>query len=166
MATIYRKTAKGQHEVETRALKLAPKFRGMLIMIDGKRSDEELRRMLPQADDNVLEALAAGGFVEAIAVTADPKSSRASSAPAAAPAPATDASPPPGAGTDLASRKRDAVAALTEMIGPMADVPAMKIESAQTPEEFRAAVETAIRFITNVRGRLAASDFARHFLEG
>ena len=36
MATIYRKTAKGVREIETRATKLAPRFRSLLILVDGK----------------------------------------------------------------------------------------------------------------------------------
>jgi hypothetical protein len=71
MATIYRKTVKGLAEVETRALKLAPRFRNLLILVDGKRSDVELRAMLPHVEPAALEALAQAGLVEAIGVTAE-----------------------------------------------------------------------------------------------
>ena len=50
MATIFRKTEKGQREIETRALKLAPRFRSALILVDGRRSDAELIAMMPQMD--------------------------------------------------------------------------------------------------------------------
>lgn len=76
MATIYRKTAKGHLEVETRALKLAPRFRSMLILVDGRRSDDELRAMLPRADLAVFDALAAAGLIEAIALTAEPRAAQ------------------------------------------------------------------------------------------
>ena len=71
MATIYRKTAKGQSEIETRALKLAPRFRSLLILVDGRRSDRELTTLLPQAGDEALAALAQAGLIEAIGLTAD-----------------------------------------------------------------------------------------------
>jgi WD40 repeat protein len=37
MPTIYRKTAKGQSEIETRVHRLAPRFRSLLILVDGRR---------------------------------------------------------------------------------------------------------------------------------
>lgn len=161
MATIYRKTTKGQHEVETRALKLAPKFRSMLIMVDGKRSDDELRRMLPPADVDVIEALSVGGFIEAIAVTAEAKAGSRESAPApeAAPAAASAASGLP----DFQQRRRQAVRALTEAVGPLGELPAIRIEGSRTPEELNAALEAAARIIANTRGRTAAAEFLQRF---
>ncbi len=46
MATIYRKTAKGHSEIETRAHRLAPRLRSALIMVDGRRSDDEVRKLI------------------------------------------------------------------------------------------------------------------------
>ena len=50
MGVIFAKTAKGQEEVATRSGGLTPRQRRVLIMIDGKRTVEELRGML-LADD-------------------------------------------------------------------------------------------------------------------
>jgi hypothetical protein len=178
MATIYRKTTKGQQEVETRALKLAPKFRSLLIMVDGKRSDDELRRMLPQTEENGLEALAAAGCIEAIAVTADPRpglraagaaSPPASMAPVATPSgsPMTDQTPAPAApALDFDQLRRQAARALTDLIGPLADVPAMRIENAKTPQQLREAIENATRAIAHARGAPAAATFAQRFTLG
>lgn len=72
MATIYRKTDKGHREIATRALRLAPRFRQLLLLADGRRDDAELRRLVPQAGDTGLQALAEAGLVEPIAITREP----------------------------------------------------------------------------------------------
>ncbi|HRD85230.1 MAG TPA: hypothetical protein PLF63_08655, partial [Rubrivivax sp.] len=69
MPTIYRKTAKGQTEVETRSHRLAPRFRSVLILVDGRRTDDELAKLMPHAGEGTLEALEQGGFIEPISVT-------------------------------------------------------------------------------------------------
>lgn len=50
MAVVFAKTPKGQEEVAARSGGLTPRQRRVLIMVDGKRSVEELRSML-LADD-------------------------------------------------------------------------------------------------------------------
>ncbi|HEX6734886.1 MAG TPA: hypothetical protein VF096_08725 [Azonexus sp.] len=50
MGVIFAKTARGQEEVTARSAGLTPRQRRVLIMIDGKRTVDELREML-QADD-------------------------------------------------------------------------------------------------------------------
>jgi hypothetical protein len=70
MATIYRKTSKGHAEIETRVHRLPPRLRGALIVVDGRRADDELRRLVPQADET-LQLLAEQGFIELIGITQD-----------------------------------------------------------------------------------------------
>jgi hypothetical protein len=50
MAVIFAKTPKGTEEMTNRSGALSPRVRRVLIMVDGKRTVEELRGML-QADD-------------------------------------------------------------------------------------------------------------------
>lgn len=160
MATIYRKTAKGYAEISTRALKLAPRFRSLLILVDGRRTDDELAALMPTA--GVLDALAAGGFVEPVAVTDDTPRARSSSAGAD-----TEPAPPPAPakpGGDLDRLRRESVRALTDLIGPMAEPLAIRIERTRTPEEFRAAIEVAAQVVANSRGRQQATTFAERFL--
>ena len=64
MSIIYRKTALGADEIQTRARRLAPRLRSALILVDGRRSDEELARMVPQAAE-ALAQLAAEGYIDA-----------------------------------------------------------------------------------------------------
>ena len=62
MATIYRKSARGLAEIETRAARLPPRLRGALILVDGRRSADEIRRLIPVEPEATLQALAAQGF--------------------------------------------------------------------------------------------------------
>ena len=57
MGTIYRKTEKGQAEIATRQFKLVPRLRSALILIDGKRNDEELRKLIAAQAEETLQAL-------------------------------------------------------------------------------------------------------------
>ena len=50
MAVVFAKTPKGQEEIANKSGGLSPRVRRALIMIDGKRSVDELRSML-QSDD-------------------------------------------------------------------------------------------------------------------
>ena len=66
MPTVYRKTAKGQSEIETRQYRLNPRLRTALILVDGQRSDTELRRMIFGEPDEALRALLEQGFIELV----------------------------------------------------------------------------------------------------
>ena len=65
MAVVFAKTPKGQEEVTTKSAGLTPRIRRVLIMVDGKRSIDELRSML-QSDDlqHTLGMLEEEGFIE------------------------------------------------------------------------------------------------------
>jgi hypothetical protein len=158
MATIYRKTAKGVQEIETRALKLAPRFRSLLILVDGRRSDDELVRLVATAGDQALAALAEGGFIEAIGMTADPEP--AARAPAAPARPAPAPAPPPDG---FEQRRREAVRQLFDLVGPMGEAIALKLERAATMDDFRALLVTAAQIVANTRGRQAATDFYQRY---
>src|SRR6185369_8681163 len=65
MAVAFAKTAKGHDEISTKAGGLTPRQRRVLIMIDGKRTVDDLRSML-QADDlqHTLGLLEEDGYIE------------------------------------------------------------------------------------------------------
>ena len=71
MTTIYRKTAKGRAEIETRTHRLPPRLRGALIVVDGQRSVAELAGMIPGDAEGALQQLLGDGFIEVFAVLAD-----------------------------------------------------------------------------------------------
>ena len=64
MAVVFAKTPKGQEEIATKSGGLSPRVRRVLIMIDGKRTVDELRSML-QSDDlqHTLGMLEEDGYI-------------------------------------------------------------------------------------------------------
>ncbi len=163
MATIYSKTADGQNEIETRARRLTPRARSALILVDGKRSDAELGKLVQQADE-MLKSLLEQGLIEAIA-TAPSRSSAKDEGPSSVPGPASAPSPAL-AMVEFEATRRDAVRAINDLLGPDAETLALKIERASDELQLRAALERAVAYIANARGGGAATQFAAKFLIG
>lgn len=162
MATIYTKTADGQNEIETRARRLTPRARSTLILVDGKRSAEELGKLVQQADET-LQALLEAGLIEVVAT----KSSAARDAAPASPAPAPAAAAAPASGMALVefeATRRDAVRAINDLLGPEAETLALRMERATDADQLRVALERAVAYIANARGGGAAAQFAGRFL--
>lgn len=152
MSTTHRKTAKGQTEVETRANRLQPRLRQVLILVDGRRSDEEFAKMLPGAPE-LLAELEAGQFVEVVAMSLDQAAPR--------PAPPPLAPPPPP--RTFEQRRGAAVRNFIDLVGPMSEALAIKMERTTTLAELRPLLEVARSIIANARGAQAAADYtARH----
>ena len=168
MATIYRKTAKGHSEIETRAHRLSLRLRSALIMVDGRRSDDEVHKLMPQHAEDTLQQLVEQGFIEIIGITQDALPARAPAPmqPAAAtPAPAAALAVPPSMPPrDFATTRLQDVRLFTEMVGPMAEALAMKMERARSPDELVPLMQTAQRIIGNARGGAAAADYATRVL--
>ena len=76
MAPVYRKTEKGISEIETRANRLVPRLRSALIMIDGRRHGDELRKLILGQPDETLAVLLDQGYIELIADAAPRTSPR------------------------------------------------------------------------------------------
>lgn len=163
MALIFRKTALGVAEVETRAHRLAPRMRSALILVDGKRSERDLGALIQQQCEATLQALLDQGFIEATGgapgSVAPPIVLTPARAPVAAPQPAP-AAPPVRAGPPFEQRRRDAVRRLNDLTGPEGDAAAMRIERASNFDELRAALGLAVQVIGHTRGRAAAEKFA------
>ncbi len=177
MVTVYRKSAKGQLEIETRVNRLHPRLRTVLILIDGRRNDDELRSLIQVDADATLLGLLEGGYIE---VSPGPAEAAASppppvKAPVAGPAPAaphamptrTAPAPAPGgvSAAGLAERRRLAVRHLTDRLGPVAEPVSLRIEKARNWEEQRAALELGQRLLQTAKGGNAAAEFASLFLQ-
>lgn len=161
MSIVYRKSARGQAEIETRAHRLPPRLRGALILIDGRRGDDELLRLIPGDAADTLRQLRDGGFIEVLAERHDP------APPARAPersAPAATASIEPRREPTIESLRRDSVRVLNEQLGPAAESIAMKIERAKTMPELRPLLANAATVLRNYRGAAAADTFIARFL--
>ncbi|MDP3638102.1 MAG: helix-turn-helix domain-containing protein [Azonexus sp.] len=69
MGAIFAKTPKGHEEITVKAGGLTPRQRRVLIMIDGKRTVDELRDMLQTSDlQNTLGLLEDSGFIELLSI--------------------------------------------------------------------------------------------------
>lgn len=152
MVNIHRKTAKGLAEIETRAHRLPPRLRSALILVDGKRNDDELAKMVLQDPDGTLKALLDGGFIEPHAV-----------APPPAPLPKAAPPAPTMAAPTFEQTRKEAVRALTDLVGPMAEAVALRMEKARSAEELRPLLTLAMQVIANTRGRQMANDYGRRF---
>jgi hypothetical protein len=66
MDDIYRKTERGLVEMNTRELRLAPRLRSALIMIDGKKMSRQLQGVLGPDCAEMLQVLEELGLIEPI----------------------------------------------------------------------------------------------------
>lgn len=152
MGIVYRKTEKGQTEIATRAHRLVPRLRSALILVDGKRSDEELAKLIPPPVEGVLDSLRADGFIEALA----------------APTPVVAAiptAPPPSVAAvvlTLDETRRRAARWLSDHLGPYADPFNLRLEKVKTAEELRAALLLAVNFARQQLGAARAQEFEQH----
>ena len=159
MPTIFRKTAKGIAEIETRAHRLTPRLRGALILVDGKRHADELRGLLLQQADETLSALLEQGFIEASGESAPPRPPREAAAPP--PPPPKPAPAPPADG--FVALRREAVRNLIDLVGPMGEALALRMERSTSADELRPMIELAAQTIANTRGRAKATEYTERF---
>ena len=164
MGIIYRKTAKGIEEIQTRQWRLAPRARSALIMVDGQRQDEDLAKMLPGQALDTLQELLAGGFIEVAMRTAAPAAPAApavAAAPRAASAPVAPAPPPAPAagGATFEQIRAEAVKRLLATVGPVAEDLAIRMERAKDFEALKPMVLQARDTIASIRGQQAANDY-------
>ncbi|MCW5632686.1 MAG: hypothetical protein KIT17_05050 [Rubrivivax sp.] len=152
MPTIYRKTAKGLAEIETRVYRLSPRLRSVLIMIDGKRTDAEIVQMLPQGAE-VLAALLQDDFIaEFTRVSAAPT-------PAPTPPPAPERTVIRGPQPSFEAMRRDLLRAFNDRLGPAGEGMALRLEKARNETEFRALLPAAVQLMATLQGREAAEAF-------
>jgi hypothetical protein len=192
---LYRKTDKGQSEMATRANRLPQRLRAALILVDGKRTDDELHSIIPSEPESTLRWLTESGYIE-VAASVDRAGRRSSSfglseqsldsrsrPSRSLPGGDTVASAdlermtqrgamsrngdvPPAARTPIEHLKRDAVRKLTDLVGPAGETAAMRIERARSREELKPILDNARELIRALRGGAAADAFAAQFIDG
>jgi hypothetical protein len=165
MATLYRKTAKGQTEIETRTHRLLPRLRTALILVDGKRNEAELRKLVPGDADEAFRVLLSDGFIETFEAAPERPALRPTLTPAGDPARDGEPSRPGIDPKAFEQHRRSAVRALNEALGPMGEGVAIKLEKCRTWSELGPALQLAQRSIANVQGDSAAADFGRRYVD-
>lgn len=163
MSTVYRKTDKGVNEIATRALRLGPRQRSALILVDGRKTDVELAQLILADPAATLAGLLTDGFIEVLTTLADRPAERPAERKAATPA-AAASRPVASDGAAFESLRRDAVRVLNEQLGPAAEVVAIKIERAKSMPEMQPMLAQAAKLLRNVRGSAAAEAFAARFI--
>lgn len=166
---VYTKTAKGVAEVAARGGALSLTARRILIMVDGKRSVADLAPLArPGEIDGLIATLEAQGFIQRMQ-GAD------TDVPQAAATRSLDVTTVAGVevhalGTEpgeeralltLDEAKRRAVRALTDRLGPDAEVISMRIEQARTADELRDRIREAERIVAGLLGQAAVAEFLR-----
>ncbi|MES2958660.1 MAG: hypothetical protein V4792_10750 [Pseudomonadota bacterium] len=166
MSTVYRKTAKGIAEIETRAHRLVPRLRSALILVDGRKTDEELTQMILADPAGTLASLLADGFIEVLATLADRPPERKAASGTTGPAPSRDVASAGSAvgGASIETLRRDAVRYLTDQLGPAAETVALKIERAKSMPELQPMLAQAAQVLRSMRGAAAAEAFAARFI--
>ena len=165
MGQTYRKSSQGLAEISTRALRLAPRLRGLLILVDGRRSSDDLQLLLGYDPHSLLQELLASRLIEATAL--EPFSRQASAVSRAAATPAAqgaNANPTAASMPNLQTQRSAAVRALNDALGPTAESLAIRMERAQTDAELRTLLERGAGLISAVRGAEAGRAFAARFL--
>lgn len=158
---IYQKSAKGTQALATRDAALTPKLRSMLILVDGKRSVEELAKMATMLGDpeQLLAQLQQLEMVAPSATASAPAPLAASSAPA--PLAGSSAPAPLAAAVTLQEAQRFAVRRLTDLLGPTAEELCLRIEHTRSAADFAVAIKKAEAILRDFSGADAAAAFAR-----
>jgi hypothetical protein len=168
---IYAKTPKGVAEVGARGAQLSMVTRRVLIMMDGKRTVDELAVYVRAGEIGaIITQLESEGLAEkagAIAATTVAPPAITESTPPETPtvAPAVPEERDLGPIT-LEEVKRRAVRELNDRLGPEADVIAMRIEACRNIDEFRERVRDAERYVAAALGAAAAQDYLRALRRG
>ena len=162
-SVVYAKTPRGVAEVAARSAQLSMTTRRVLIMIDGRRTVDEIAALLPPGEiENVITQLESAGLIQrhtfghALDVPTVAGREIDEMPTTQGPAPSEDANP-----MTLDEAKRRAVRELTDRLGPEAESLALRIESCRTIEDFRERVREAERLVSGAMGPAAAADYLR-----
>jgi hypothetical protein len=165
MATIFRKTDKGLSEIETRAHRLPPRLRAALIMVDGKRSSDELRALIPAQADETLAALLEQGYIDKLAEVAAAPPKPAVSIGVPSRLGASSLPPDTTRGSEFTLLRRQLVREFNDLTGPTGEVLAIRLEKAVDRQALSTLLPAAGEFIASVRGAAKANEFRQRFAD-
>lgn len=140
--TVFRKTELGLDELKSRRHGLNPRARQLLILVDGRRSVEELGRLLPlELLDPYLTLLDEGGFVEALS-------------------PVLPAAGAPLDPEEFPRVRQQLARALLDAAGPSGSEFAIRVERCASLDEMHDLLPAAVQLVEAIRGRAASRSFA------
>jgi hypothetical protein len=159
--TIYTKTDAGLREIEQRTHKLDIRHRTLLIMLDGKRAVSDLETQLGRGDMllPMLARLLELGLITGNSAPARIVPPVAPVAPAARPAAASTPAPAPAADSDWKQQSQRATQLLNEILGPMGDGLAMRLEALKSPEPLPELLLRCRALIGDLRGQQGLQRF-------
>lgn len=176
----FKKTEKGQAEIESAARQLPQRLRMVLVLVDGKRSATDLQQMLAAATPEALRSLLDEGYIAA--TPAPPRRSSSPSTPSTASTPSTSSTQAPESvfkasvmpsrfdvasrpGTEAATDEQRAQIerSLRRALGPAADSLIETVRKARTVGDLIEVLKTAQRAISNARGKDIAEEFASRY---
>ncbi len=118
-------------------------LRYALMLVNGKRTDDELRAQISAHGDEALQSLLESGFIEVAAAPGEANKTSKSAVPT----------------RDLAQSKRLAVRWLADRMGPFADPVSLKIERAKNTDELLQALHMGRNFVVQQLGATMAGQF-------
>jgi len=160
---VYSKTPRGIAEISLRSAKLSMTTRRVLIMLDGKRTVDDLSMLAKASDiESAISALETGGLIQRVAFQGNLDVPTINGRESEGGLNTTgvlderDANP-----VTLEEVKRRAVRALHDRLGPEADAISMRIEECRTIEDFRNCVREAERLVSAALGAAAAQEYLK-----
>jgi hypothetical protein len=167
MPAFFRKSTKGQLEIEGGERHLPQALRSVLVLVDGKRSAADLQRLLAAATPEALRTLLDGGY---IVPTPVPREQRGGSTTEGdsefrhSVAPSRFEWLPRKPDDPVGDEERAQLArSLARALGPAATSLVDATRAARTAREFAAVVKQAHRAIANARGKDMADEFASRY---
>jgi hypothetical protein len=160
MHRTHRKTPKGLTEIETRARGLPARMRAVLILVDGRRPDQEIVGLLGPSTANLLVELAWQNYIERVdpghltdtrpmPTPQRPDSLWLTSQP---PLPLVD-------GADFIDLRERASRRLTDQLGPLAQALAQRMDATENPRELEPLLDKAAQLLTHSLGADAATRY-------
>ena len=170
----FKKTEKGQAEIESAARQLPQRLRTVLVLVDGKRSAADLQQLLAAATPEALRSLLDEGYI-----AATPAPPRRSSSPATPSTPSTqapqsvfrasvmpsrfDVASRPGTEAATDEQRAQIERSLRRALGLTADSLIETVRQARTVGDLIEVLKTAQRAISNARGKDIAEEFASRY---
>jgi len=165
---VFRKTDAGHAEIRSRALGFDARTRGLLILVNGELTVDELAARVGFDPAQALVRFLGAGLIERVASAAPKLRPAPAPAPAKPPAAAPAAPAPPAElmPSDAAAAWRRALVELSPHYGPDAELVAAPLRSAATPQQFAAALAEVRDRLSVFLGRKGAEELARRIAQG